>query len=343
MSAPKPLFWRQTLLLAALYFIIGKLGLLLAVPPGYATVIWPPSGIALGMLITHGRHLWPGVLLGSFLLNCHVSGVYTADGGVAVAKAMTALGIAAGSTAQALIGRWLIHRWIGLPLKLNHIVEIFRLFCLCGPIACLIAASVGVGALYLSGALPPDKITENWLTWWTGDVLGILIFLPLMLIAPGSKTPLVWRGNTLGSLPLVTMLVLAIPLGLTFYAWKIASENIYARSYAEFDALAIESEKALLHRIDSYESALLGGEGFFQGSESVSRTEWKRYVETTDIKNSRRSIEPLPAQEMPEGRELLDAVADDLGDGEHRHGEDGAGEPPHPVPEDQREHHQHGV
>ena len=33
--------------IAGLYFITGKLGLLLAVEPGYATAIWPPSGIAL--------------------------------------------------------------------------------------------------------------------------------------------------------------------------------------------------------------------------------------------------------------------------------------------------------
>ncbi len=57
------------LILALLYILTGKLGLLLAVPPGYATIIWPASGIALGMLMVHGARLWPGVLIGSFVLN----------------------------------------------------------------------------------------------------------------------------------------------------------------------------------------------------------------------------------------------------------------------------------
>lgn len=35
-------------LLAPHYALTGKLGLLLAVPPGYATIIWPASGIAAG-------------------------------------------------------------------------------------------------------------------------------------------------------------------------------------------------------------------------------------------------------------------------------------------------------
>jgi len=65
----KPNYLARLALLVALYVLTGKLGLLLAVPPGYATVIWPPSGIALGMLLVGGARLWPGVLLASFLLN----------------------------------------------------------------------------------------------------------------------------------------------------------------------------------------------------------------------------------------------------------------------------------
>ena len=37
----------RVFLLAAAYFITGKLGIFLAITPGYATAIWPPSGIAM--------------------------------------------------------------------------------------------------------------------------------------------------------------------------------------------------------------------------------------------------------------------------------------------------------
>ena len=47
-----------------LYGLVGWLGLLLAVPPGYATVLWPASGIAVAALLLFGPGLWPGVLLG---------------------------------------------------------------------------------------------------------------------------------------------------------------------------------------------------------------------------------------------------------------------------------------
>ncbi|MES2663602.1 MAG: CHASE domain-containing protein [Pseudomonadota bacterium] len=276
----------KIILLVLLYIATGKLGLLLAVPPGYATVIWPPSGIALGMLIVHGVRLWPGVLIGSFLLNCYISHAYSVADGLHYAKAMTALGIAIGSTLQAVVGRWLIQRFISLPLTLNYFKELLQLFLLSGPVACITAASIGTASLFYSDVLLAENIFKNWLTWWMGDVFGILIFLPLVLIAPNKEASLMWRGNVLSTLPVVAMLVLILPLGLTFYAWKISSESIYAQNTAEFQSLAVESEKALLYRLHSYENALLGAEGFFQGSEFVSREEWRRYAETVDIKKS---------------------------------------------------------
>jgi len=64
----------QIALLAALYFLSAKLALALAIPPGYATPIWPPSGIALAALLLAGTRLWPGVWLGSLLANVPIEG-----------------------------------------------------------------------------------------------------------------------------------------------------------------------------------------------------------------------------------------------------------------------------
>src|SRR6185503_6057483 len=56
----------QAACLAAAYFAAAKLALLLAIPPGYATALWPGSGIALAALLLAGNRLWPGVWVGSF-------------------------------------------------------------------------------------------------------------------------------------------------------------------------------------------------------------------------------------------------------------------------------------
>jgi integral membrane sensor domain MASE1 len=55
-------YFGQVGLIAAVYFAAAKASLLLAIPPGYATAVWPPSGIALAAIRTrqlHGRILAP--------------------------------------------------------------------------------------------------------------------------------------------------------------------------------------------------------------------------------------------------------------------------------------------
>src|SRR2546428_7081306 len=54
---------------ALVYYLTGRLGRIAAPPPGIATVVWPPSGIALAALLILGNRVWPGVWLGAFLAN----------------------------------------------------------------------------------------------------------------------------------------------------------------------------------------------------------------------------------------------------------------------------------
>src|SRR5919199_2037182 len=54
----------QAVLMAVLYFGLAKGSLVFAAVNGYATPIWPASGIALAAILLLGYHLWPGVFLG---------------------------------------------------------------------------------------------------------------------------------------------------------------------------------------------------------------------------------------------------------------------------------------
>lgn len=311
-------YTRQILLLALLYIITGKLGLFLAIPPGYATVIWPPSGIALGALLVYGRRLWPGILIGSFLLNCYITAEHLHAQSLAHKDMLVAFGIAVGSTLQAVFACWLLRRYIGLPLRLTHVREVLRLFLLVGPLSCVIAATVGCLMLLLSGAMKLDGAGHNWVAWWAGDMFGILVFLPLVLVSPWHRNRVLWRNHEVGAMPTLAMLLLILPLGLTFYAWKLSSESTYKQAVSEFDALTQESQRALLHRLDSYQSALLGGAGFFQGSQHVSREEWRNYVNTIAVKehfpgmNGIGWIQPVEHAAIPNfiARTAADGVPD---------------------------------
>jgi len=265
--------------------VTGKLGLLLAVPPGYATIIWPASGIAIGMLLVHGARLWPAITLGSWLLNAHHSGVFT-GGHWLSQESLAALCIALGSTAQALAGRWFVARLIGVPLRLKGVREVLIVLLLAGPATCVIAATVGVGTLYALGIVDSGAMVGNWIAWWSGDSLGVVVFMPLVLLAPGGRAQVSWRGKAIGQLPFAALLLLLLPLGLTFYAWQVISENDYLRGDAKFETLAIESEKALENRLASYGNALLGAASFVQGSSDISSAQWRAYADTIRLREN---------------------------------------------------------
>ena len=197
------------LLVALAYSLSGWLGLLLAIPPGYATAVWPASGIALAAILLRGSGVAVGVFLGSFAVNVAHGVRVESLRELLFALPVPAL-IAAGATVQALVGAWLIQRLVGYRNLLTQELQVVWMLSLGGPLACLISASVGVGTLVMAGAVPLDNLLFNWWTWWVGDSIGVLVFAPLVLIwslSPGEP----WRRRQLtATLPLVVLFSLVV-------------------------------------------------------------------------------------------------------------------------------------
>ena len=199
--------------LAIGYFGTGILGLLLAVPPGYASPVWPASGIALAGILLWGSRVWPGIWLGSFPVN--VWAAYTATQAIPNATELAvAASIAMGSTLQALLTAHLLQRWIGAgrlftsgPTTLGFAATI--------AVCCVVAATWGVTTLQLTSVVDFASYLESWLTWWLGDVIGVLVLAPALLywkhLLPINGNP--WRlAESIGSLAL-----LAAVTAIVFY------------------------------------------------------------------------------------------------------------------------------
>lgn len=155
--------------LAAVYFAAAKLALLLAIPPGYATAVWPPSGIALAAVLLFGNRLWPGIWLGAALVNLTVQ-----------ASLPAAVLIGTGNTLEALAGAALIRRFVGLPRVFatgEDVLKFVAIAALCSTVAATVAA---LPLTVVHGLRWPD-LFANWWTWWQGDAAGIIIVTPLVL------------------------------------------------------------------------------------------------------------------------------------------------------------------
>jgi PAS domain S-box-containing protein len=169
----------QVLLLALAYFASAKLALALAIPPGYATPIWPASGIALAAMLAVGRPVWPGVWIGSLAANLSIEG-----------SILSAFVIATGSAAQAALASAVIGRYVGVPYRFTEVEQVIKFVCLC--MACAILAPlVALLPLALAHPLTGRDLFWNWWTWWQGDASGMLVATPFIL-SWMSRSPVIW-------------------------------------------------------------------------------------------------------------------------------------------------------
>lgn len=203
-------------LLVLLYVLFGRLGLLLAVPPGYATAIFPPAGLAVGAAFVFGASALPAIFLGSLALNLWVGpGTGAPIAGVVVG----ALIIAAGSAGQAAIGGRVLRRAIGYPAPLDNARDLTK-FLLLAPAVCLVSATFSLSGLFLAGAVARADLATSWMAWWIGDTLGVLIVVPLLLVAAGEPRAL-WRKRVRHvAVPMVLFFALFVAIFVRVSAWE---------------------------------------------------------------------------------------------------------------------------
>lgn len=253
--------------LSLLMFAGGWVGVKMMIPPGYASPLWPPAGIALAALFLGGRYLWPGIWLGAtlsnFLVNIDFSGQLTTE------TVVSSLVIGTGSTLQALVAIALVKNYVqpGLP-KLDSPGTILKFFGLVGPVACLIAPSVGIGVLYLLELMTSSQLWLSWRNWWIGDSLGVMIITPLLFCYFGRPRAL-WQARRLSvALPLLgTLLALILVFLQVFQAERARIQQAFDSRAGEIDRLLVE------YAVDVIDSALALRDVFLASSD-VDRAEF---------------------------------------------------------------------
>ena len=166
-------------LLSLAYAVLGGAGLLLAVPPGWASPVFPAAGLALAAVLRYGPRAVSAVWLGSFLLNFGRSGL----GGTWTGSALIlAVVVGAAAAAQAWAGAGLVGR-LGprASRELAREQDALAFLLLGGVAAGLVSASISVTALRVAGVVEPAAFGYTWWNWYVGDVVGILVFTPLSL------------------------------------------------------------------------------------------------------------------------------------------------------------------
>lgn len=186
----------EILLFALAYLAIGQLGRLAVVSGQAVSSAWLPAGLAVAVLLRFGPRLWPGVALGAFV-----------TGWVSL-PITTAAGIALGSTLQAATGCWLLQR-AGFNQAMARLRDVALLVTLSAIESTLVSASIGATVMVASGIVAAADFPRLWLTWWSGNALGVLLLAPLaLLLIPPLRDP-VPRGRVLEGVAVLLLLVAA--------------------------------------------------------------------------------------------------------------------------------------
>ena len=156
------------------YVLSARLGLTLAPVSGFATLVWPPTGIALAALLLGGLRLWPAVMLGAAVANAWNG-----------ASFWVATGIGIGNTLEALLAAFLLTRVARIHVALDRLVDVLGLVGLAAALSTMVSATIGLGVLRAGGIAAPGELGEAWRAWWVGDALGALVVAPLLLTWSG--------------------------------------------------------------------------------------------------------------------------------------------------------------
>ena len=95
-------YFLELAIIAATYFGIAETALLLPAINATATPLWPPTGLALSLILLRNDRIWPAILIGSIFASA-ISSSPTAS--------LESASSAIATPVAALAGAWLINHW----------------------------------------------------------------------------------------------------------------------------------------------------------------------------------------------------------------------------------------
>lgn len=270
MSKKKNIYIFRLLCGIVIYYILGQLGTFFSVPPVFSSAIWPASGFALGLMLLYGKKQWPGILIGAALTNYFIAHGYGLP--INFVDLLVAILIGIGATLQALVGVVLLRYFNLYPTALNRWKSIVLFLFVAGMLSCLVNATFGNIVLWAFQIVPTQSILLNWITWWIGDVIGVVLFAPLMLIL-FAKPKHIWRNR---------ILPIALPSAILFVGVVVL---FYVSNISEYDQVNLKFNlKALaLEKIINNSAVNLSSNNFQELVKSIENTMLDKQFSTIGI------------------------------------------------------------
>src|SRR5215210_3579168 len=196
----------------AIYIGLVESALLLPAIHPTATPLWPPTGVALALVLLRGYRIWPAILVGSLFPYL-----------IAGQSLLELSSVGTGTLLGAFAGTWLISRWSNGLQTFDTPSDIAKFAIISLAPTTMISSTIAVGGFILANNQSFSDSVATWLAWWLADAAGTLVIAPVVVL---------WwmmslRGFSKWSLlESVTVSILVSVIGLVAYSPLIGSNLI---------------------------------------------------------------------------------------------------------------------
>ena len=199
-------------IVAACYIGLAESALLLPAINPAATPLWPPTGLALALVLLRGYWIWPAILVGSLSPSLIAGRSPLEVGSVGISSLLA-----------AFAGAWLIGRWSNGQQTFGTPSSIAKFAIVSFAPTTMISSTIALLGFILADKLSFSDSVVTWLTWWFADAAGTLVIAPAVML--WAMTPLrsFSKWNLLES---IAVSILVGVIGIVAYSPLIGSNLI---------------------------------------------------------------------------------------------------------------------
>jgi PAS domain S-box-containing protein len=154
------------------YFLCAQASFYLYAPGGPFISMWLPAGLYVAVLLLNETRDWPWLVLAVLPANL----VFDYWHGTRFTSVLVFYGT---NTAEALLGAWLIRRFVAKRPTLATLGEFIGLLGFSAVFSTMLGATISAAMLVALGA--SHSFAQSWINWWTGEALAILLLSSFIL------------------------------------------------------------------------------------------------------------------------------------------------------------------
>ena len=199
-------------IVVAAYIGLAEAALMLPAINPAATPLWPPTGLALALMLLRGYRIWPAILVGC-LSPYLIGGRSLIESG--------SVGI--GTVLAAFAGTWLINRWSNGHQTLVTPSGVAKFAIISFAPTTIISSTMALAGFILANELSFSDSVVTWITWWLADAAGTILITPVILLWAVMRLRIFSRWDLLEA---IAIFIVVAVIGIVAYSPLIGSIRI---------------------------------------------------------------------------------------------------------------------